>query len=196
MKPFSSLKLFSSLSAAALVGVLLAGLTAQHGCASNCGGNCPITYAYIGDVDNYELANVVTGFAMSGPACPPVDGIGCVGDEMTTVCTHFTITASKPGSCDFYVTFSDRPTEVVQLEFGPPRNNNGSCCSGYPVLGANVYVIPDHASGGPIYPLNGTDGGVSNVTVLTDGGLDAQGHRQDAGAARDAGADSLPADAN
>jgi hypothetical protein len=201
MKPFPSLKLLSSLSAAGLVGFLVAVFTAQHGCASNCAGNCPITYAYIGDTDNYELANVVTGFAMSGPACPPVDGIGCVGDEMTTICTHFTITASMPGSCDFYVTFSDRPTEVVRLEYGPPQNSNGSCCRGYPVLGPNVYVIPNHASGGPIYPLNGSDGGVSNVVVLTDGGLDAQGHTPDAGAARDAGAgrdagaDSLPADA-
>ena len=196
MKLFSSLKFFSSLTAAGLVGFLLAVFTAQHGCASNCAANCPITYAYIGDVDNYELANIVTGFAMSGPACPAVDGIGCVGDESTTVCTHFTITASMPGSCDFYVTFSDRPTEVVRLEFGTTQNSNGSCCRGYPVLGANTYVIPDHPSGGPIYPLKGIDGGVSNVIVLTDGGLDAQGHTQDAAAASDAGADSLPADAH
>jgi len=195
MKPFSSLRLFSSLGAAALVGFLLAVFTAQHGCASNCAANCPSTYVYIGDIDNYELANVVTGFAMSGAACPATGGIGCVGDEMTTTCTHFTITASMPGTCDFYVTFSDRPTEVVHLEYGPTENSNGSCCRGYPVLGATTYVIPDHASGGLIYPLNGTDGGASNVTVLTDGGLDAQGHTPDAGAARDAGADSPPADA-
>ena len=193
-EPFSSLKLFSSLTAAALIGVLLAVFTAQHGCASNCAGNCPITDVYIGDIDNYELANVVTGFAMSGPACPAATG--CVGDRATTVCTHFTLTASMPGSCDFYVTFSDRPTEVVHLEYGPTQNSNGSCCRGYPVLGAKTYVIPDHASGGPIYPLNGIDGGVSNVTVLTDGGLDAQRHSQDAGAAHDAVADSRPADAN
>ncbi|HTB58995.1 MAG TPA: hypothetical protein VLC06_14045 [Polyangia bacterium] len=195
MKLFSSLKLLSSLTGAALVGFLLAVFTAQHGCASNCGGNCPITYAYIGDIDNYELANVVTGFAMSGPACPAAGSVGCVGDELNTVCTHFTISASMPGSCDFYVTFSDRPTEVVHLEYGPTQNSNGSCCRGYPVLGAQTYVIPDHASGGLIYPLNGPDGGASNVTVLTDGGIDAEGHTQEAGTTRDAGADSLPADA-
>ena len=63
------------------------------------------------------------------------------------------------------------------------------------VLTVTYFAIPDHASGGLIYPLNGTDGGASNVTVLTDGGLDAQGHTPDAGAARDAGADSPPADA-
>jgi hypothetical protein len=190
------MKLFSSLSVAGVVGFLLAVFTAQHGCASNCASNCPITYAYIGDIDNYELANIVTGFAMSGPACPAPDGIGCIGDEMTTVCTHFTISASMPGRCNFYVTFSDRPTEVVELEFGQTQNSNGSCCRGYPVVGASTYVIPDHPSGGPIYPLNGIDGGVSNVIVLTDGGLDAQGHTPDAGAARDGGADSRPADAN
>ncbi len=55
MKPYLkpwSLKLFSSLAAAALFGFLLAVFTAQHGCASNCGNDCPATTVYIGSSDD------------------------------------------------------------------------------------------------------------------------------------------------
>src|SRR5579863_2052901 len=134
------MKLISSLVVVAAAGVLLALLTTQHGCASNCGSNCPDTSVYIGDLDNHELAGVITGFEMVGAACPPVSG--CIGDEQSTLCTHFTVTASQPGACDLYITFSDRPTEVVHLSFGPTQNSGGSCCQGYPALGPNIYVIP------------------------------------------------------
>ena len=47
---------------------------------------------------------------------------------------------------------------------GSVAYSNGSCCRGYPVLGAQTYVIPDHASGGLIYPLNGPDGDYKTPT--------------------------------
>jgi hypothetical protein len=179
------MKLFSSLIVVAAAGLLLALLTVQHGCASNCGSSCPNTSVYIGDTDNHELAGIITGFALSGPACPPQSG--CVGDEQTTTCTHFTVTGIQPGICDFYITFSDRPTEVVHLTFAPTQNSGGSCCQGYPPVGPNIYVIPDSPAGGLIHPSNGPDGGPTNVSLPGDGSTEDAAH--------DAGADSGPADA-
>jgi hypothetical protein len=161
------MKLISSLIVLAVAGALLALVTTQHGCASSCGTNCPTTSVYIGSIDNYELAGVITGFLMDGPACPSESG--CIGDRLNTYCTHFLLTASHPGRCDFYITFSDRPSEVVHLNFEPTQNSNGSCCQGYPPAGPNTYIIPDSPSGGLIYPQNGWDGGPTNVTLYTDG---------------------------
>lgn len=186
------MKLISSLFVLAAAGALLAVVTAQHGCASSCGNNCPNTAVYIGSIDNHELAGVITGFAMYGPACPSITG--CVGDRLNTTCTHFTVTASQPGTCDFYVTFSDRPTEVVHLTYGPTQNSGGSCCQGYPPLGPNTYAIPDSPAGGLIYPVDGWDGGPSNVDLYGDGSTqDANrdaNHGATSDAARDAGADA------
>jgi hypothetical protein len=173
------MKLISSLIVLAVAGSLLALLTAQHGC-SDCRSNCPTTSVYIGSIDNHELAGVITGFSMSGPACPTLEG--CVGDEQNTLCTHFTVTASQPGICDFYITFSDRATEVVHLTYGQTQNSGGTCCQGYPVLGPTVYAIPDYANGGLIYPANGPDGGPTNVSLYGDGST--------RDAARDAGTDA------
>ena len=195
MKFFSSLKLFSSLTAAALVGFLLAVFTAQHGCASNCGSNCPARTVYIGSSDDVELS---VGFDVNGPACPPASAVLCTGDESTTYCTHTTVTGVGPGRCDVLVQFdpySDgRPSEVIQLEFGTPYSAPGTCCKGYPVLGPSTYIIPDHAAGGGIYStVDGGDREYDAIFILRDGGADAGADAADGSAgARDAGADASP----
>jgi hypothetical protein len=188
------MKLFSSLTVAALVGFLLAVFTVQHGCASNCGNNCPATTVYIGSSDNAELS---IAFDVYGPACPRASSVLCTGDESTTSCTHTGITALSPGRCDVLVVFDPytdgRPSEIVHLEFGQPYSAPGTCCNGFPVVGPSTYIIPDHPSGGEIYST--TDGGSRDydaIFVIHDGAADATG---DAGA-RDAGADSAPADAH
>jgi hypothetical protein len=188
------MKLFSSLTVAALLGFLLAVFTAQHGCASSCGNNCPATSVYIGSPDNTELA---IAFDVNGPACPPADSVICTGDESTTACTHTYITGQAVGRCDVLVQFDPyvdgRPSEIIELEFGAPYNAPGTCCPGYPVLGPSNYVIPDHPSAGGIYST--TDGGERDydaIVVIHDAGADAS---DGSSAARDAGADSLPADA-
>ena len=176
MKPFRSLKLFSSLGAAALIGFLLAVFTAQHGCASNCASNCPATTVYIGSSDDVELPVV---FQVNGPACPDNNDVICTGDETSTYCTHTTITGQAVGRCDVLVQFDPytdgRPAEVVQLQFGPPDSAPGTCCKGYQVIGPATYIIPDHPKGGEIY---GTfDGGAHEydaaIYIVPDAGADA-----------------------
>lgn len=191
-KPFSSLKLLSSLAAAALGGFLLALFTAQHGCASNCASACPANTVYIGSSDNAELP---IGFDVYGPACPPVSAVVCTGDESTTACTHTTITGQTVGRCDVLVVFNPdtdgRASEIIQLQFGPTTKAPGTCCKGYPVLGPATYIIPDHPTGGEIYgTADGGDRQYDAIFVIHDAGADAG----DSGA-RDAGADSRPADA-
>jgi hypothetical protein len=197
MKPFRklfpSLKLFSSLTAAALGGFLLAVFSAQHGCASNCASACPATTVYIGSIDNTQLS---VSFFLNGPACPPTDSLPCIGDENSTTCTHTTITGQGVGRCDVLVEFNPntdgRASEVVQLQFGPTYSASGTCCKGFPVVGPSTYVIPDYPNGGGIY--SSADGGsrdYDGIVVVRDAGADAR----DGGAA-DAGADSLSADAD
>jgi hypothetical protein len=191
MKHSLSLKLFSSLTVAALVGFLLALFTAQHGCASNCGNDCPATSVYIGSSDNAELS---IAFDVNGPACPRASSVLCTGDESTTYCTHTTVTGLAVGRCDVLVVFDPytdgRPSEIVHLEFGPPPNTPGTCCHGFAVIGPSTYIIPDQPSGGEIYST--TDGGNRDydaIFVIHDAAADA------VDGARDAGADSPPADA-
>jgi hypothetical protein len=182
------MKLLSSLTVAALVGFLLAVFTAQHGCASNCGYNCPPTSVYIGSSDNAELS---VAFDVNGPACPRASSVLCVGDQSTTSCTHTTVTGQAVGRCDVLVVFDPytdkRPSEIVHLEFGAPPNTPGTCCKGFAVIGPSIYIIPDHPSGGGIYSTS--DGGNRDydaVFVIHDAAADA------ADAARDAGADAPP----
>ena len=185
------MKLFSSLVAVALLGFLLAVFTAQHGCASSCGNNCPATTVTIGSIDDAPLS---IAFDENGPACPSASLI-CTGDESTTACTHTSVTAQAPGACDVLVVFNPysdmRRSQIVHLEFGQPYRAPGTCCGGYPVLGPSVYVIPDNPSGGGVYGLG--DGGAKEYDAITfapvDGSADA------ASDARDAGSDSLAADA-
>ena len=192
MKPFSSLKLFSSLTAAALVGFLVAIFTAQHGCASSCGNNCPATTVYIGSSDNAELP---IAFDVNGPACPPSSSVLCTGDGSNTSCTHTTVTGQGIGRCDVLVQFNPntdgRASEIVQLQFGPPYSAPGTCCKGYQVLGPSTYIIPDYPKGGQIYgTFDGGDHEYDAIFIIRDAGADAG----DSGA-KDAGADAPPADA-
>ena len=179
-------KLLSLLTLAAAAGFAVA-LFSAHGCISNCAGNCPTTSVYIGDPDDYELNGILLDLEVNGPACPPSYGVVCVGDMTNTGCTHTSITGQKPGWCDVLFVFSDRPNEILHLEFGDTVNANGSCCQGFPVIGPSSYTIPDKPTG-PIY--SGTPGtptySTDAITLLRDAAVDAP---------RDAGADSLPADA-
>jgi hypothetical protein len=187
------MKLFSALTAVALAGFLLAVVTAQHGCATNCAATCPSPTAYIGSADDYQL-NVA--FDVYGPACPPRSSVLCTGDEANTTCTHTTITGQAQSWCDVLVAFDPdldgRPSEVIHLEFGPTYSAPGTCCQGWPVVGPSTYIIPDHPSGGGVYAT--TDGGTrfyDAITYVTDGGADGA---SDAGAdaARDGGTDASP----
>ena len=187
MKPVSSLKLLSSLTAVALVGFLLALVTAQHGCASSCGNYCPPSSVYIGSADNAELS---IAFDVNGPACPRASSVLCTGDESTTSCTHTTVTGEAVGRCDVLVAFNPytdgRPSEIIQLQFGPPSDAPGTCCHGYQVLGPSTYIIPDHPSGGGIYAtFDGGDHEYDAIYVIHDASADGN----DSGA-RDAGADA------
>jgi hypothetical protein len=85
-----------------------------------------------------------------------------------------------------------RPSEIVQLQFGPTYSAPGTCCKGFPVIGPSAYVIPDHPGGGGIYAtVDGGDRYYDAIFVIHDAAADANA---DAGS-RDAGADSAPADA-
>ncbi|HSY39369.1 MAG TPA: hypothetical protein VLA79_07570 [Polyangia bacterium] len=191
MKHSLSLKLFSSLTVAALVGFLLAVFTAQHGCASSCASTCPATTVYIGSSDNAELP---IAFDVNGPACPSISSVICTGDESTTACTHTTITGQAVGRCDVLVVFDPytdmRPSEIIELQFGATYSAPGTCCKGYPVLGPSTYIIPDHPGGGGIYgTVDGGNREYDAIFIVHDASADAV----DASAgARDAGADSLP----
>jgi hypothetical protein len=187
MKLFSSLKLLSSLTAAALIGFLLAVITAQHGCASNCAANCPADTVYIGSSDNAELP---VAFDVAGPACPPRSSVLCIGSQGTNSCSHTTVTGLGVGRCDVLVQFNPytdgRPSEIVQLQFGPPYSAPGTCCKGYQVLGPSTYIIPDHPNGGSIYgTVDGGDRQYDAIFIIRDASADAN----DSGA-RDAGSDA------
>jgi hypothetical protein len=152
---------FLGVAAAATIGFVTALLTGG-GCASNCGADCPATMVYIGSANNQELNGILTDIEVDGDGCPPRAAALCVGDRSTPTCTHVTITAPQPGACNVLFTFSDRPSEIVRLQFGPTINANGSCCKGYPVAGPSVYTIPVKPTG-PIY-----SGSVDAGTYSTD----------------------------
>jgi hypothetical protein len=182
------MKLISSLFVLAAAGVLLALATAQHGCASNCGANCPATTAYIGSIDNADLP---VAFDVYGPACPPRSSVLCIGDQANTSCTHTTVTGQSPGACDVLVAFNPytdgRQWEVIHLQFSEPYSAPGTCCKGYPVVGPSTYIIPDFPNQGGVYAYG--DGGAKfydGITFVTDGGADG---------ARDGGADGGATDA-
>jgi hypothetical protein len=190
----SKTKLASLLTLAAAAGFAVALFTAP-GCASNCGEVCPATTVWVSSPDNRELNGILEDLQVAGDACPPGFGVYCNGDQYQTGCTHVTITAQKPGECDVLFVFSDRPNEILHLQFGPTMNSNGTCCKGYPVLGPWLYTIPDKPTG-PIYSGGGDAGPIDTdaITIVTDA---APPTATDAGtdAARDAGSDSLLPDA-
>ncbi|MES1208069.1 MAG: hypothetical protein ABUS79_19215 [Pseudomonadota bacterium] len=170
---------FLAVAAVAAAG-FVAALFTGGGCASDCGNNCPDPTVWVGSANNKELYGILTSLDVNGPACPPASGIGCVGDHDTTSCTHVLIPAVQPGACDVLFVFSDRPNEILHLQFGPTVNANGSCCKGYPPLGPSVYTIPVKPTG-PIYSGSPDSGSYSTdaVVVLTDAAADAT---RDAGA--------------
>jgi hypothetical protein len=173
MKLMTKSKLLSLLTLVFAAGFALATL-GSHGCTSNCAGNCPATTVLIGSNDDHELSGILTNLDVNGTACPARDSVVCIGDPGVTSCSSVSITAPQAGTCDVLFVFSDRPSEILRLQFGDTANANGSCCRGYPVLGPSVYTIPDKPTG-PIY--SGTTGtptyDTDAVVVVTDAGADA-----------------------
>lgn len=165
-----------TLAAALALVVVLAMTTAS---CDTCAVDCPPTTVYIGSADNHELNGILENLDVRGEACPPAYSVICVGDRYTTACTHVTITGQQAGACDVLFVFSDRPNEILHLQFGQPL----SCCRGYPVLGPSLYTIP-YKPTGPIYS-GGNDAGpidTDAITIVTDAAPDAT---TDAGADAD-----------
>jgi len=156
-----------ALAAVAAVAVIVAAaaMVGPAGCASNCGTNCPSPTVYIGNLNNQQLP--ILDIAVDGPACPPAHGVYCLGDGVTTSCTHLTITGVAEGICDVTIFFTDRPTMVVRTQFGPPIQQG--CCKGHTVVGDPVFVIPASSDAG----ISGLDGATDAVTTVVDGGADA-----------------------
>jgi hypothetical protein len=148
--------------------VVIAVALAQTNCASNCASDCPPATVYIGNLDNEQLS--IDDILVNGPACPPQYGVYCLGDGVTTSCTHVTITGTGPGICDVLIAFHDRPAAIVRTEFGPPIQKG--CCKGYTIVGDAVFAIPANPDAG----ISGADGGTDAVTIVVDAGAsDASG---------------------
>jgi len=121
-------------------------------------------YIYIGSADSVTQVPI-TGIDPEGPACPPY-GVFCLGTQAAGGCTHFTITGQRPGICDVGILFSDRPPEIVHLEFGEER----ACCPGYAPLGDTRFIIPASPDAG----ITGQTTGADAITIVVDaGGSDA-----------------------
>ena len=144
---------------------LVAGLSfTPAGCTSDCKTVCPMPYVYIGSADSVTQVPI-TGIDPEGPACPPY-GVFCLGTQAAGGCTHFTITGQRPGICDVGILFSDRPPEIVHLEFGEER----ACCPGYAPLGDTRFIIPASPDAG----ITGQTTGADAITIVVDaGGSDA-----------------------
>jgi hypothetical protein len=166
------------LAVAATVGVTVA----VPGCGS-C-DVCPATQVIVSSTTNADLN--IKNLSWAGPACPNYMP-GCRGDDMTTICTHISITAAAPGECALTITFGDRPAEVVHAEFGTLPSSQ-KCCGGFPVIGDQYFTIPANPDGGTIYGGDGdtdavsfppTDGG---ATDAADGGAPSDDAASDGGA--------------
>jgi hypothetical protein len=155
----------AALATAAAAVVVVAVLVAPTSCTSNCATNCPLATVYIGSLNNQQL--YITDIVVEGPACPPQYGIYCVGDGVTTSCTHTTITGTAQGYCNVKIVFPDRPAENIHLEFGPPIQQG--CCKGYSIVGDSVFIISTSSDAG----IGGVDGASDQVMVVVDGGADA-----------------------
>jgi hypothetical protein len=171
------LLLVATIAALGFVGAIL---LAQPGCSnSNCNKACLPTYVYIGSADAMTQIPV-TGIYLDGAACPAPYGVTCIGTQTTGGCTHFTITAIAQGTCDVGITFSDRDSEIIHLEFGPIE----SCCPGYPVNGDSTFTVPAD----PTQPITGNVSGAGRTTIVPDGGVDAGDGATGDGAAGDGAA--------
>ena len=186
-------KFLPSFAVALFAGFALAVLT-SHGCAGNCGTNCPANIVHIASADDVQLAIPNGGVAWYGPACP-LDPPTCSGDGTTTTCSEIQVYGIAEGFCDVTISFSDRPGEVVRTEFGPKITQG--CCAGYSIAGPRIFYIPDSPK-----TLIYADGGTDAVSLAPDASADAgDAARTDGGqdsgrdAARDAARDLLPPDA-
>jgi hypothetical protein len=184
MKSISRLLFLAAATAG--VGLGVAAVFAQPGCSSNCNTICAATYVYIGSPDGLTQVPIATGgIFLDGTACPPGYSVTCVGPPQTGGCTHLTITGQQPGVCDVGLKFTDRPSEVVHLEFGELE----TCCPGYPVVGDSSFFIPADPTM-PIYGANHLN--PDAVVIVVDGGADGD---VDAGAGAGTDAtDDAPAD--
>ena len=168
MTPGRSFRVLAAGATLAALGAIAAAVmavtfVAPMGCAGNCKSNCPNATVYIGNLDNKQLD--IDNILVNGPACPPLEGVYCIGDGFTTSCTHLTITGVAQGKCDVLVIFPDRPAQIVHTEFGPPIKQG--CCKGYSIVGDEVFVIPSSPDGG----ISGLDGGNDQVSIYTDAGV-------------------------
>lgn len=162
----------AALGAATVVGVGVGigvgiGVGLQSGCTSNCGTNCPQTAVYVGNLNGEQLQ--IDDIEVDGPACPPPEGVYCLGDANGTNCTHFTLTGTAQGDCYVTIFFHDRPAEVVHARFGPPVTQG--CCRGYSIVGDAVFVISSSSDAG----ISGIDGPTDAVMFLDAGAGDADG---------------------
>ena len=167
----------SAAAAAVIVIAVIVVMLAPTGCGSTCGSNCPSPTVYIGNLDNQQLS--IAEIVVDGPACPPQYGVYCLGDGVSTSCTHVTITGTKQGICDVLVVFRDRPAMIVRTEFGPPIQQG--CCKGQTIIGDSVFVIPANPDAG----ISGVDGGTDAVSIF----VDAAASDATSDATGDAGAD-------
>jgi hypothetical protein len=151
-----------ALLAAGALGAAAAAVFAPTGCSSNCNEPCGPGQVYIGSVDG-RMQLPITGIALFGPACPPY-GVSCIGPPDIGGCSYFTVTGLHPGACDVGIAFSDRPAELVHLQFGESR----TCCPGYPVVGESTFIVPTNPDAG----IAGVDSGADAVTIIVDGGTD------------------------
>ena len=151
------------IAAAGAIG-LAAGLAGQSGCASNCGTNCPPNTIYVGVANPSTQAVPYFSIRFDGPACQSSSGY-CLAANTGQACSYFTVTGLAEGDCDVYIGFTDRPPEVLHLQFGPHIQQG--CCAGYQIIGPDTYIIPTDPNG----VIYGVDGG-ADVTVYTDGGTD------------------------
>jgi hypothetical protein len=153
--------LFAALAAATLAAGALA-LFAPAGCGgSDCNQICRPGQVYIGSADGVT-AIPLAGYAFSGPACPPNYGKTCVPPQSGDGCAYFTVTGLGPGACDVGLVFSDRPAEIIHLEFGAPQ----PCCPGYRVVGDWTFIVPASADAG----ISGNLSGADAITIVVDAG--------------------------
>jgi hypothetical protein len=149
---------------AATAGVVAPALLVQPGCGSNCASDCPPTAVYIGNLNNQQLW--IQNITAEGPACPPSEGLYCLGDGQTTSCTHVTVTGQAQGYCDVTIWFGDRPAEIVRTEFGGPIQKG--CCRGRSIVGATVFSIPVASDAG----ITDYDGGTDAVRPYVEAGAE------------------------
>ena len=138
----------------AVAAILLAAATVAFvfvpGCAGNCASNCPnLTFAAAATPG--ENLDVLTAH-WAGAACPAEQPSYCAPDTINGLrCVSFALIGIGEGACQIDLTFKDgRAPFSAVATFGPETHQG--CCHGFPVVGANVAVIP------PLHPQSGDAG--------------------------------------